>query len=71
MRAYVDGEIGGLSTLSIVDRSKMQAKLEIGKCQDVMELREELGKARENVAEVKAIQLYITQQKLAVKGMLS
>ncbi|XP_028400268.1 von Willebrand factor A domain-containing protein 3B-like [Dendronephthya gigantea] len=67
MRTYVDCEIGSLSTLSIVDRSKMQAKLEVGKCQDVIELREELSKARENVAEVKAIQLYITQQKLAVR----
>lgn len=48
----------------------MQAKLEVGKRQDVIEMKQELGKARENLAEVKAIQLYISQQRPAITSML-
>ncbi len=59
-----------LSSLSIVDRSKVQAKLEIGKREDVNEMKQELGKARENLAEVKAIQLFISQQRPAITSML-
>jgi hypothetical protein len=48
----------------------MQAKLEVGKRQDVIEMKQELGKARENLAEVKAIQLCISQQRPAITSML-
>ena len=49
----------------------MQAKLEVGKWQDVIEMRKELGKARENLAEIKAIQLYISQQRPAITSKIS
>ena len=44
----------------------MHAKLEIGKMEDVIGMRQELGRARENLAEVKAIQLFISQQRPAI-----
>ena len=49
----------------------MQAKLEVGKWQDVIEMRKELGKARENLAEVKAIQLYISQERPAITSTVT
>ena len=68
--SYANDGLNGLSSLSIVDHSKMQAKLEVGKRQDVIEMKQELGKARENLAEVKAIQLCISQQRPAITSML-
>ena len=69
--SYAADGLNGFSNLSIVDRSKMQAKLEVGKWQDVIEMRKELGKARENLAEVKAIQLYISQQRPAITSTVT
>jgi hypothetical protein len=66
---FNDNGLNAISNMSIVDRSKMHAKLEIGKREDVTEMRQELGRARENLAEVKAIQLFISQQKPAITSM--
>ena len=62
-------EINGISSLSIVDRSKFKAKLEVGKRQDVIEMWEELDKARTNLAEVQAMQVYIGQQRPAITSI--
>ena len=69
-RSYKDENLNGISSLSIIDRSKMQAKLDVDKTEDVFQMREELGKARENLTEVKAIQLYISQQRPAIPSKL-
>lgn len=53
----------GPESMAIVDHSKMQAKLEVGKQVDVIEMKKELGKTRENLATVRRIQQYLSQQR--------
>ncbi|XP_046854173.1 von Willebrand factor A domain-containing protein 3B-like isoform X2 [Xenia sp. Carnegie-2017] len=53
----------GPESMTIVDHSKMQAKLEVGKQVDVIEMKKELGKTRENLATVRRIQQYLSQQR--------